>query len=428
MLECKGMRRKVQDFIATIKDEKLQKTFENCFYSTLDTTVKMEEDGTAYVFTGDISAMWLRDSSAQVIHYLGFVNEDEDVRRVIKGMIERQLFYIRLDPYANAFNEFDNNRGHKGDLTDHNPWVWERKFEIDSLCYPIFLADRYYKVSGDASIFGDSFKETVKVILDTFTTEQDHHEKSSYRHFRPSDPPEFSVPCEGKGGPVARTGMIWSGYRPSDDACEYGYFIPGNMFAVVILGMLTDIFTSVAPDEELRTRAQALREEIEAGIQKYGVIDHPKFGKMYAYEVDGLGGVNLMDDANVPSLLSLPYLGYCGAEDELYQNTRRFVLSPENRFYFKGKYLEGVGSPHTPPNYVWHIGVIMQALTSDDPAEVNRCLELVLSTDAGKCLMHEGVDVNDPTQYSREWFAWANSLFAYFLLTKKDLLKDHFNA
>ena len=126
--------------------------------------------------------------------------------------------------------------------------------------------------------------------------------------------------------------------------------------------------------------------------------------------------------------MSLPYLGYCGAEDELYQNTRRFVLSPENRFYFKGKYLEGVGSPHTPPNYVWHIGVIMQALTSDDSAEVNRCLELVLSTDAGKCLMHEGVDVNDPTQYSREWFAWANSLFAYFLLTKKDLLKDHFNA
>jgi meiotically up-regulated gene 157 (Mug157) protein len=354
------------------------------------------------------------------------VNIDEDVKKVIKGMIERQLFYIRLDPYANAFNEVDNNNGHKGDITDHSPWVWERKFEIDSLCYPIFLAHRYYKVSNDATIFNQKFKDTVNVILDLFKTEQTHHEKSKYIHFRPEDDASFSVPNEGKGGSVAHTGLIWSGYRPSDDACEYGYFIPGNMFAVVILKQLEEIFTDISKDEELCAKVTALKNEIQQGIDKYGIIEHPEFGRMYAYEVDGLGNRNLMDDANVPSLLSLPYLGYCAPEDELYQNTRKFVLSKENRFYFAGKFLQGVGSPHTPENYVWHIGVIMQALTSNDQQEIIRLLEMVMNSDAGKMLMHEGVNVDDENEYTREWFAWANSLFAYFILDKKEYLADYF--
>lgn len=424
MLECKEMRKRVSDFCESIKDEKLKKTFENCFYSTLDTTVKMMDDGTAYVFTGDIPAMWLRDSSAQVIHYLEFVNCDEDVKKFVKGMITRQFFYILKDPYANAFNETDNNNGHKGDITKHSPWVWERKFEIDSLCYPVFLSYRYYHISHDSSIFTDEYKKAVNVILDVFKTEQMHHEKSDYSHFRPSDPPELSVPCEGKGGSVGYTGMIWSGYRPSDDACKYGYFIPGNMFAVVILKQLEEIFTDIVPDESIVKKASALRAEIQEGIDKYAVYDHPEFGKMYTYEVDGLGNRFFMDDANVPSLLSLPYLGYCDTDDEIYQNTRKYVLSRENPYYFEGSVLRGVGSPHTPDGYVWHIGVIMQALTSNNKEEIAKCLELVLNSDAGKCLMHEGVNCCDQNEYSREWFAWANSLFAYFIITKKDCLKD----
>lgn len=426
MLDCKAMRTRISEFCNTIKDEKLRKTFENCFYSTLDTTVKMEDDSTAYVITGDIPAMWLRDSSAQVIHYLEFVNCDEDVKKVVKGMIQRQLFYIMKDPYANAFNEFDNNHGHKNDITDHNPWVWERKFEIDSLCYPIFLSHRYYEVSGDSSIFSDDYKKAVNTIIDVFRTEQHHHEKSTYSHFRPGDDPILSVPCDGKGGPVGYTGLIWSGYRPSDDACKYGYFIPGNLFAVVILKQLEEIYTKVVPDVEMVSKAKSLREEIENGIEKYGIYEHPKFGKVFHYEIDGLGNSYFMDDANVPSLLSLPYLGYCGANDEIYTNTRKMVLSHENPFYFEGSVLTGIGSPHTPEGYVWHIGVIMQALTSSDKDEIVRMLEMVLNSDAGKCLMHEGVDCNDENTYSREWFAWANSLFAYFIITKKDYLSDYF--
>lgn len=416
------MRDDIKKFISKMQDPKLRKTFENCFFSTLDTTVKLEDDGTAYVFTGDIPAMWLRDSSAQVIHYLNYVNVDEDVRNVIKGMIRRQLMYIRTDPYANAFNESANGRGHKEDITEHSDWVWERKFEIDSLCYPIFLAYRYYQESRDASIFSDDFKKTVNVIMDTFETEQRHAEKSNYSHFRPCDPPEFSVPNNGKGDPVAYTGMIWSGYRPSDDACEYGYFIPGNIFAVVILKHIEEIYTSVCSDKRTAERARALYETIQQGIEKYGVYEHPKYGKIYAYETDGLGGVNFMDDANVPSLLSLPYLGYCGCDDEIYRNTRRFVLSEDNPYYFEGEILKGVGSPHTPKNYVWHIGVIMQGLTSQDADEIKECFNLVMNSDAGKFLMHEGVDCDNENNYSREWFAWANSLFAYFVLTKKEYI------
>lgn len=421
-----NMRLKIQEFESTIKDEKLKKTFDNCFYNTLDTTVKILSDNSSYVFTGDISAMWLRDSSAQVIHYMQFINEDEDVKNLIKGLIKRQLFYINIDPYANAFNEEENNLGHKGDITDHNPWVWERKFEIDSLCYPIFLAYNYYKISNDSSIFDQNFKKAVHTILDLFIVEQNHHEKSKYVHYRPSEAPNLSVPCQGKGGAVAYTGMIWSGYRPSDDPCEYGYLVPGNMFAIVILKYLEEIFTDITVDSELVEKAMKLRKEIDKGIKKYAIVEHTPLGKIYAYEVDGLGNHNLMDDANVPSLLSLPYLGYTNINDELYQNTRKFILSKENKYYFEGKYLRGIGSPHTPKNYTWHIGVIMQGLTSDKEQEINDALKMLLGSDAGKMLMHEGVNVDNPEDFSREWFAWANSLFALFVIKKMGYLSNYF--
>jgi meiotically up-regulated gene 157 (Mug157) protein len=425
-MNYKNMRLKIQEFESTINDEKLKKTFDNCFYNTLDTTVKILSDNSSYVFTGDISAMWLRDSSAQVIHYMQFINEDEDVKKLIKGLIKRQLFYISIDPYANAFNEEANNFGHKGDITDHNPWVWERKFEIDSLCYPIFLAYNYYKISNDLSIFDQDFKNTVNKILNLFVVEQNHHENSKYIHYRPSEEPYLSVPCKGKGGAVSYTGMIWSGYRPSDDPCEYGYLVPGNMFAIVILKYLEEIFSDISVDHELFEKALKLKEEIDNGIQKYAIVNHATYGEIYAYEVDGLGNHKLMDDANVPSLLSLPYLGYVDMNDALYQNTRRFILSKDNKYYYEGKYLKGIGSPHTPENHTWPISVIMQGLTSDKQDEINNSLKMLLNSDAGKMLMHEGVNVDNPEEFSREWFAWANSLFAYFIIKKSEYLNNTF--
>lgn len=413
------MRTRIRLFAETLKDEKLRRMFLNCFYSSLDTAAVCLDDGTTFMLTGDIPAMWLRDSSVQVTGYLPFASEDEDVRRLICGLLKRQFFYINIDPYANAFNAEPNNKGHKDDVTDaDSPWIWERKFEVDSLCYPLWLAQKYAEETGDYSVYDDSFRQALGRILDTFETEQSHAEKSTYFHSRPLYPQFPTLSNGGKGGPVGKTGLIWNGYRPSDDVCEYGYLIPSNMFAVVVLRWL------LAHTLETGTAAYLLRMErlcnqIQKGLDDFAIVQHPKFGRIYAYETDGLGHYNLMDDANVPSLLSLPYLGFCAEDDPIYLNTRRFILSKENPYYFSGRAASGVGSPHTPDRYIWHIGIIMQLLTSSDSAERERCFSMLLRTDAGCDVMHEGFDSDDPAQYTRPWFCWANTLFALAVMDMK---------
>ncbi|MBQ1985914.1 MAG: glycoside hydrolase family 125 protein, partial [Clostridia bacterium] len=261
----------------------------------------------------------------------------------------------------------------------------------------------------------DQSKESTKKILEVFETEQDHS-RSPYFFRRENCPPTDTLINNGRGAEVAVTGMTWSGFRPSDDACDYGYLIPSNMFAVVTLGYTAEIMRTVYEDEALAVRAEKLAAEIREGIEKYGVVEHPVFGRMYAYETDGMGHYTFMDDANVPSLMSIPYLGYCSAEDETYRNTRAFVLSRENPFYYEGTAAKGVGSPHTPPEYIWHIALSMQGLTTTDKAEAEALLNLLVSTDGDTGFMHEGVYVNDPKKFTRDWFAWSNSLFSEFVL------------
>lgn len=393
---------------------KLRRVFLNCFPNTLQTTTKLHEDGTSYIFTGDIPAMWLRDSSAQVRQYLLLAKDDADVRRIIAGLVRKQLTYIQIDPYANAFNEVELplEEIHHRDLTKLNGWVWERKYEIDSLCYPIQLSYLYWKSTGDTSLFDGEFKTVAHIIMDLWTTEQRHAEHSPYRFERMDCRKTDTLKNHGLGMPVNYTGMTWSAFRPSDDANTYGYLIPANMFAVVVLRYLTEIAQDVYGDTPLAAKAAQLAEEIDDGIQTYGVVHHPKYGRIYAYETDGYGNYNLMDDANVPSLLAIPYLGYTTADDPIYQNTRRFILSEDNPYYFAGEKARGIGSPHTPHRYIWHIGLSMQALTAVDPQETQELIELILSTDADCDYMHEGFDADDPHQFTREWFAWANSLFA----------------
>ena len=410
-----------------INNQKLRNMFNNCFYSTIETTTKYHDDGSAYVFTGDIPAMWLRDSSAQVMHYLR-VCDCPGIKETIAGLIKKQMFYIALDPYANAFNEEDNGAGHGGDKTnfnEHKGWIWERKYEIDSLCYPVWISYKYWKKTGDSSVFDDQYKKSTKIIMELFRTEQHHEEKSPYLFERFNCPETDTLPRDGKGAEVAYTGMTWSGFRPSDDACVYGYLVPANMFAVVILGYLNEIYTTVYNDSALAEEASALKSEIQDGINKYAVVDDPDFGKVYAYEVDGKGNAIFMDDANVPSLLSLPYLGYCDIDDELYQNTRKLILSKKNKYYYEGSFAKGIGSPHTPEGYIWHIALVMQALTSNDDAEKAKVLNTIMACDGGTEVMHEGFDANDPTVYTREWFAWANSLLAYFILDVIDKVNDY---
>jgi len=381
----------------------------------LQNTVKIQGDGTTFVLTGDIPAMWLRDSTAQIRPYLFLANENKEIRQLIKGLIERHFQMIHIDPYANAFNEAENNQGHQTDQTDMQPIIWERKYEIDSLCYPVQLSYLYYKITNDTTHFNDTFLTAVEDILNVWETEQ-NHEKSSYSFERDTWREEDTLKNDGDGTPVGYTGMTWSGFRPSDDACEYHYLVPANMFAVVVLGYLEEIFTDILPDNQKKERVNKLKNEIDEGIQKYGIVKNEKGNDVYAYEVDGLGNALIMDDANVPSLLSAPYLGYCDFDDPIYQETRSTILSDENPYYYSGTEASGIGSPHTPEEYIWHISLAMEGLTNNDKEEKKRILDLMVETDGGQKSMHEGFHVDDSTHYTREWFSWPNMLFCELML------------
>lgn len=393
--------------------------FTAAFANTLLTTVKRHADGTTFLLTGDIPAMWLRDSTAQVRPYLVIAKEDEELAEMISGLVKKQFFYINIDPYANAFNEEENGAGHQSDHTKMNGWIWERKYEIDSLCYPVQLAYLLYKNTGRTSHFDTSFVEGVKKILHVFKTEQ-NHEHSDYTFTRDTTRKEDTLINEGRGAKVAPTGMTWSGFRPSDDACSYGYLIPSNMFAVVVLGYIEELFQTVLKDHSIVEKAKKLREDIQQGINEYGLVENHAQESVYAYEVDGLGNATLMDDSNVPNLIAAPYLGYCSSQDERYLLTRKTLLSKENPYFYEGRYAKGIGSSHTPVNYVWPIALAMEGMTTEEKAEKERILDLLVATDAGTHLMHEGFDVDDPKKYTREWFSWANMMFC-------ELVMDYFD-
>ncbi len=392
---------------------KLLQLFKNCFPNTLETTTKLMDDGTTFVITGDIPASWLRDSVEQVVHYIPFAKEDKDLQRIIGGLIKRHVQYVRIDPYANAFNESANDwHWNKNDGTEMSPWVWERKFEIDSLCFVVRLAYLYWKETELTDIFDEDFRVAMEEIVKVFRTEQYHMEQSPYRFGRDNGIAHDTLQNKGLGMPVNYTGMVWSGFRSSDDACDFHYNIPGNMFAVVALRQMQEFFEWIFRDQDYVRELQKLEQEIDRGIALYGVYRHPEFGPIYAYETDGFGNHCLMDDAGTPGLMSIPYLGYTSADDPIYQNTRRFALSKQNPFYYEGTAAKGIGSPHTPPNYVWHMALSMQGLTAQTKEEKLELIAMLENTDADTGYMHEGFHVDDPTVFTRKWFAWSNSLFS----------------
>ena len=341
---------------------------------------------------------------------------EEKIKDLIAGLVKRQFLYICLDPYANAFNEGPTGACWEKDDPDQSPWVWERKFEIDSLCYPVQLAWLLWKNTGCTAQFDEIFRKGVWKILDVFQTEQNHEEKSSYMFIRKGNYYSDTLSREGKGALVRPDiGLIWSGFRPSDDACTYGYLIPSNMFAVVVLGYLEEIAEKILRDESLRKRAGKMKAQVQNAIEIYGRVKTEEFGTVYAYEVDGYGMVNLMDDANVPSLLSMSYLGY-PADRETMENTRRMILSEGNPYYYKGKAASGIGSPHTPSGYIWPIALAMEGLTSDSREEKKRILDTLVSTTGGTGMIHEGFSADDPEKYTREWFSWANAMYGELFL------------
>ena len=387
--------------------EGLWEIFERCFLNTIETTVKQEE-GDTFVITGDIHAMWLRDSTAQVLHYLRFA-DDTAVSEMIAGLIARQAECILRDAYANAFNREESDFKPFNDRPRANDWVWERKYEIDSLCYPIWLAEKYIAQTGNENVLTERFHMALNRIVEVFETEQ-YHENSPYYFIRTDCPPSDTLTHKGKGEPVGYTGMTWSGFRPSDDACRYGYLVPSNLFAVRVLSGAKMLAEKMG-DSALAGRAEALRAAIEKGVAEFALIDHEKYGRMYAYETDGLGNYNLMDDANVPSLMALPYLEVCKKDDPIYRNTRAFVLGADNPYYYEGAMAKGVGSPHTPKGYIWPIALCVQGMTSTDIDEITLSVKTLLSTHAGTGFMHESFDPDKPEDFTRSWFAWANSMF-----------------
>lgn len=409
----------IKKFKTNVADKELGWLFENCFPNTLDTTVSYAlQNGKpdTYVITGDIDAMWMRDSSAQVWPYLQFASEEEKIKDLIAGVINRQTRYIFKDPYANAFYNDDQKVGEwKNDKTAMLPGVHERKWEIDSLCYPIRLAYHYWKKTGDKSPFDGNWKQAITLVLNTFTAQQRKENKGPYRFQRESLYPTDTLSMNGYGFPVKPVGLICSSFRPSDDATVYPFLIPSNFFAVISLKQAAEMVTAIFNDAILFSKLMVLANEVDQALKKHAVKDHPEFGKIYAFEVDGYGSAYLMDDSNVPSLLSMPYLGAIKADDPIYKNTRKFILSNSNPYFFKGTAAEGVGGPHIGPDMIWPMAITMQGLTSVTDAEIKKCISMLKNTHGGKGLMHESFHKDDPKNFTRSWFAWANTLFGEFL-------------
>ena len=406
-----------------IGDPKLRALFEACYPNTLDTTVEMGEvDGKpdAFVITGDIEALWLRDSSAQVWPYLPLAKSDKALRTLFHGLIQRQARCILIDPYANAFLKdpaaMTTLSWSIGDMTTMKPGVAERKWEIDSLCYPIRLAHGYLTATGDKTPFDDTWRQAMQAVLRTFREQQRKDNPGPYVFQRKAEAPTETLALKGYGNPTKKVGLIHSGFRPSDDACTYPFLIPSNHFAVVSLRQLATMSDATGLGAAFKQDCLALAAEVEAALNAYGLIDDGKGGKMWAYEVDGFGNALFMDDANVPSLLALPYLGAVAADDPVYRTTRAAVWSDRNPYFFKGSAGEGIGGPHEGLRLIWPMSLMMRILTSRDDAEIRASLQILKTTDAGTGFMHEAFDQDNPAVFTRAWFAWANSLFGETIL------------
>jgi meiotically up-regulated gene 157 (Mug157) protein len=405
---------------SVIKDEELAWMFENCYPNTLDTTVEYEIiDGKpdTFIITGDIDAMWLRDSTAQVWPYMSIINKDPKIKNLIKGLINRQVKCIIKDPYANAFYKDLKKESHwQSDEPTPIPGVHERKWEIDSLCYAIRLAYYYFKLTNDNSVFDNDWDKAMKLVYKTFKAEQREDGKSPYYFIRKTsnmiDAPTFN----GDGRPTKFIGLIHSQFRPSDDATLFPFHIPSNIFAEISLRQLGDIYQNELKDKDFSSKCTDFADELNVAIKKYANKEHLDYGKIYAYEIDGFGNTVFMDDANVPSLMSLAYLNPEFKSDTVYRNTRKFLLSEDNPYYLKGKAAEGQGSPHTGKETIWPMGIILRAFTSDDKSEIKYCLKMLKSTHANTGFMHESFNKDNPEDFSRSWFAWANTLFGELIV------------
>ena len=408
----------IDQTVARIDDPELAWMFSNCFPNTLDTTVDVSRDtegrSDTFIITGDIDAMWLRDSTNQVWPYLPLMEHDPALRELVEGLVRRQATCIHIDPYANAFYK-DLTRQSKwaSDLTEMRPGVHERKYELDSLCAFLRLSAELHRHCPDTGVFDAHWQEALRRVVDTLRREQAGHDEGPPAYtFQRRDKKPSETLQDGAGFPLRRCGMSRSPFRPSDDATTFGFLVPANARAVVTLRAVATLPAAAFLAGEMN----GLANEIDRAIQRHGVVEHPKFGRVFAYEVDGRGSVLFMDDANVPSLLSLPYLGYVDADDPVYQNTRRLVLGEGNPYFSEGTAARGIGGPHVGPGWIWPMSLMVQGLTATDPHEIHGLVQTLKRTHAGTGFMHESFWKDDPARFTRPWFAWANTLFGELVL------------
>jgi len=402
-----------------IADPEIAWLFENCYPNTLDTTVHFsEQQGVpdSFIITGDINAMWMRDSTAQVWPYLHLADKDEQLKKLFVGLINRQTKCILIDPYANAFNFGPTGSEWKTDMTEMKPELHERKWEIDSLCYPVRLSYHYWKLTGDKTPFNEQWLKAAKTIVKTFEEQQRLTGKGPYHFKRVTDKQTDTVIGDGFGNPVKPNGLICSTFRPSDDATTFLYLIPSNYFAMTSLRQMAELVGKVFNDQTFVAQCTKLADTVEKALKQHAITTHLNYGKVITFEIDGFGNRLFMDDANIPSLLAIPYLGGIKGDDEIYLNTRKFVLSNDNPWFFEGKAASGVGGPHCGADMIWPMSIIMRAMTSNNDQEIIQCLKWLKSTHAGTGFMHESFNKDKAENFTRSWFAWANTLFGELIL------------
>ncbi|MCM8730313.1 glycoside hydrolase family 125 protein [Hephaestia sp. GCM10023244] len=412
---------------AKIADPELAWLFENCYPNTLDTTVQtgtIDGKPDTFVLTGDIEAMWLRDSSAQVQPYVHLVAKDAKLKRLFQGLIQRQARCILIDPYANAFDKDPTAPSRlewsQTDQTEMKPGVAERKWEIDSLCYPMRLSHEYWKRTRDKAPFDNIWSRAMALAVETFRVQQRKEGPGPYHFQRKALAPTDSLMLGGYGSPTKKIGLIHSMFRPSDDACLYPFLIPSNLFAVSALRQMATVQREARGDAKAAAEAEALAAEVEGVLKQHALVPDGAGGQVWAYEIDGFGNWVFMDDANVPSLSGLALIDAADRNDPLFRRTAALAWSERNPYFFSGKAAEGIGGPHIGLDMIWPMSIITRAMNADDDATILQCLRWLKTTHGGTGFMHESFNKDDPTNFTRSWFAWANALFGQLIVEIAD--------
>ncbi|KAG5941637.1 hypothetical protein E4U60_007790 [Claviceps pazoutovae] len=420
----------IQDMKTRIKNPDLARLFENTFPSTLDTTVKYFDPAAnlAFIVTGDITAQWLRDTGNQFAHLYKLLPQDGNLQALVKAVINTESRYISQYPYCGAFQPPPES-GLKPTVNDYalkvnvnppvdNQTVFECKYELDSLAGFLKISRSYYQNTHDTSFINSNWEDAMSKILQTIEEQSqsswsnDWDFVSYYNWTGTTGSLAPPVPNGGNGEPKQANGLVASSHRPSDDLCVFNFITSDNAMLAVELSHIADMLDA---ESKLGSVSKQIRQY--ANVIRKAILEHTKTSNgIFAYETNGLGGQYIMDDANVPSLVSLPYLGFLPRNDSTYQKTKEAMFSRANPYYAVGKAFTGIGGPHVNATYPWPMSQVSGIFGTDDDEEIRQRLAMIMDHTSGLGLIHESVQMHNGSDFTRPWFAWANSYFAEMVL------------